>query len=298
MKASLLAVLAHPDDESYGIGGTLARYAAEGVAVSVAIATDGSAGSIDKNWNGDHSRLIEAREKELQQACRVLGINLITFGYQDSGYIGDPANNDPAAFINCDEQEVTSRIVRLIRELRPQVVITHDETGGYFHPDHIQCHKLTTAAFFAAGDSMKFPEPGLAPYQPERLYYSAFSNRWVRISILMLRLKGKDPKRAGRNQDIDLTQIGVDPEKITTSIDYRRYWDVKKMASAEHGSQGGGTTFGRQFPQWIQKQLFGKESFILASPPPARGYREDDLFNSQLSQIAQPSPPTAGKKVR
>ena len=298
MNASLLAVLAHPDDESYGIGGTLARYAAEEVAVSVAIATDGSAGSIDKNWNGDHSRLVEVRERELQQACQVLGINLITLGYQDSGYIGDPANDDPAAFINRDEEEIIGRIVRLIRELRPQVVITHDETGGYFHPDHIHCHKVTKAAFFAAGDSSKYPELELEAYQPERLYYSAFSNRWVRISMLMLRLKGKDPKRAGRNQDIDLTQIGISPEKITTSIDYRRYWDVKKMASAEHGSQGGGTTFGRQFPQWLQKQLFGKESFILAYPPPPPDYREDDLFSSQFSQIAQPSPPTAGKNVR
>jgi LmbE family N-acetylglucosaminyl deacetylase len=253
--------------------------------VYVAIATDGSAGSIDKNWNGDHSRLVEARAIELKQACKVLGVNLITLGYQDSGYVGDPANNDPAAFIKSDEKEVIGHIVRLIREIRPQVVITHDETGGYFHPDHIYCHKVTKAAFFAAGDPLKYPEFGLESYQPERLYYSAFSNRWVRIGIIMMRLKGQDPKRAGRNQDIDFTQIGVSPEKITTSIDYRRYWDVKRMASAEHGSQGGGTSFGRQFPIWIQKQLFGKESFILAYPPPPPGYREDDLFDSRLSQI-------------
>jgi hypothetical protein len=145
---------------------------------------------------------------------------------------------------------------------------------------------MTTAAFFVAGDSSRYPEYGLTPHHPERLYYSAFSNRWVRISMLMLLLKGKDPKRAGRNQDIDLSQIGVEPKKITTSIDYRRYWDVKKMASAKHGSQGGGTTFGRQFPQWLQKQLFGYESYILAYPPPPSDYREDDLFSASLAQIA------------
>lgn len=298
MKSSLLAVLAHPDDESYGIGGTLARYAAEGNDVHVVIATDGSAGSIDENWNGDHSRLMEARAHELEQACRVLGTDLITLGYKDSGYIGDPANQDPDAFINHDEEEVIGRIVQLIREIRPQVVITHDESGGYFHPDHIFCHKVTKSAFFASGDPLMYPELGQKPYQPQRLYYSAFSNSLVRISTLIMRLRGRDPKRAGRNQDIDLTQVGIDPKLITTSIDYRRYWDVKRMASAEHGSQGGGTSFGRQFPVWLQKRLFGKESFVLAYPPPPPGYHEEDFFNSNLSQMDQPSPPKAGKKVR
>jgi LmbE family N-acetylglucosaminyl deacetylase len=279
MTRTLLAILAHPDDESYGIGGTLARYAAEGVDVHVAIATDGAAGSIDEKWQGDRTRLIEARDNELWEACQVLNVHPHRLGFRDSGYISDPANEHPAAFINADEDEAVSRVVRLIRELRPQVVITHDETGGYFHPDHIHGHKIATAAFFAAGVADRYPEIGPEPYQPERLYYIAFSNRWVRYVTFLMRLRGMDPTRAGRNQDIDFTRIGVDPSKITTTIDYRNYWDVKMRASAKHGSQGGGTSASRLLPTRIQRQIFGKEMFIRAYPPAPDGYREKDLFD-------------------
>jgi LmbE family N-acetylglucosaminyl deacetylase len=140
MKRTILAVLAHPDDESYGIGGTLARYAAEGVEVHVAIATDGAAGSIDNKWQGDRSRLAEARALELKEAGDVLGVKIHSLGYRDSGYIGDPANEHQDAFINVDEDVATGAVVRLIRELQPQIVVTHDETCGYYHPDHRQCY--------------------------------------------------------------------------------------------------------------------------------------------------------------
>lgn len=279
MKRTLLAVLAHPDDESYGIGGTLARYVAEGVDVHVAIATDGAAGSIDEKWQGDRSRLTEARIKEVSQAAAVLGVQLHLMGYRDSGYINDPANDHPAAFINADQGEATCQVVKLIRDVRPQVVITHDETGGYYHPDHIMCNTITVPAFFAAGDADQYPEIGLEPYEPQRLYYSAFSNRWVKVVMLMMRLRGLDPTRAGRNRDIDFSRIGVDPKAITTSIDYRRYWEVKRLASFEHGSQGGGTSFGRMLPSVMQKQIFGRETYIRAHPPAPPGLREKDLFN-------------------
>lgn len=274
----LLAVLAHPDDESYGMGGTLARYASEGVDVHVAIATDGAAGSIDKKWQGDRSRLAEARAEELRRASEILGVQVHMLGYRDSGYIGDPANEHPDAFINADEHEASGRVVRLIRALRPQIVVTHDETGGYYHPDHIRCWAITTAAFHAAGDAERYPEIGPEPYQPRRLYYSAFSYRWVRFLTAYMRLRGQDPKRAGRNQDIDFTKIGLPPEKITTTINYRDYWDVKIAASAQHGSQGGGTSFSRMFPAWLQKRLFGYETYIRAIPPPEPGVHERDFF--------------------
>jgi LmbE family N-acetylglucosaminyl deacetylase len=96
-----------------------------------------------------------------------------------------------------------------------------------------------------------------------------------------MRLRGMDPTRGGRNQDIDFTRVGVDPEKITTTIDYRQYWDVKIEASAAHGSQGGGTSMSRLLPGWIQRQIFGKENFIRAHPPVPEGFHESDLFNSK-----------------
>lgn len=278
MKRTLLAVLAHPDDESFGPGGTLARYAAEGVAVHIVIATDGVAGSVVEAYQDNLAQLVAIRTKELEAAVNILGGTLHMLCYRDSGYINDPANEHPDAFIQADEQEVTGRIVQLIRELRPQVIMTHDETGGYFHPDHIMCWKIATAAFHAAGDGSQFPDIGPEPYQPQKLYYTAFSNRWVKFAIFMIRLRGKDPTRWGRNQDIDLTRVGVDSKKITTAIDYRKYWDVKLSAGAQHTSQGGGTSFNRLLPKWLQKQLFGKETFMRAYPPALNGQREKSFF--------------------
>ncbi|MFZ0545345.1 MAG: PIG-L deacetylase family protein [Candidatus Promineifilaceae bacterium] len=275
---ALLAVLAHPDDESYGPGGTLARYAHSGVDVHVAIATDGAAGSIDEKWQGDRSRLAEARAEELKAATKILGVTLHTLNYRDSGYIGDEANKHPAAFINSDEDEAVCKVVKLIREIRPQVILTHDETGGYFHPDHIQCYKITTAAFYAAGDPEKYPEIGLPSYQPKKLYYSALSNRWIRFMVRLMRLRGIDPTRVGRNKDVDLTRLGVDPARITTRINYRDYWDIKVAAGTEHGSQGGGSSFTRLIPKLLQKLFFANETFMRIYPPPTPGLKEKDFF--------------------
>jgi mycothiol S-conjugate amidase len=274
----LLAVLAHPDDESFGIGGTLARYADEGVEVHIAIATDGVAGSVAEGYEHTLRELAAVRRQELEAAVSILGGHLHLLGYRDSGYIGDPANQHPEAFINSVETEAVGRVIALIRSIRPQVVITHDETGGYFHPDHIHCWRITTAAFHSAGDSKSYPSIGPAPYQPQRLYYTAFPNRMVKIFTWMMRLRGQDPKRAGRNKDIDFTQIGIEPRRLNAQIDYRRYWEVKKAAAAEHRSQGGGTSRSRLLPERIQRHFLASEFFIRAHPPVPDGFRERDLF--------------------
>ena len=279
MRRALLAVLAHPDDESYGPGGTLARYAAEGVDVHVAIATDGAAGTAAEGYEAVQAELAPHRSKELERAAAILGVTLHRLGYRDSGMPGNPDNEHPQAFIQADEQEAVGKVVRLIREIRPQVVMTHDETGGYFHPDHIMCWKITTAAFLAAGQAGEYAEIGPAPFQADRLYYTAFSNRLLKVIIAMMRLRGQDPTQMGRNKDIDFTRLGLPPGKIHARIDYRRYWDVKALASAEHGSQGGGTGFSRLMPAFMQKLLFGVETFQRAYPPVPDGFRERDFFS-------------------
>lgn len=278
MSKRLLALLAHPDDESFGPGGTLARYAAEGTAVHVVIATDGAAGSVAEGFEETHHRLVEVRSQELAAATQVLGVHLHTLNYRDSGYINDPANQHPDAFINTDETVAIGRVVHLLRAIRPQVVITHDETGGYFHPDHIFCWKITHAAFSAAGDGTQYPEIGPAPYQPQRLYYTAFPNTWVKFFTLLMRLRGQDPTRAGRNKDIDFTRLGIPRHRLHAVIDYGRYWDVKRAASAKHSSQGGGTSNSRLLPQWLQRRLLARETFMRAYPPVPDGFREYDLF--------------------
>ena len=277
MKRTLLAVLAHPDDESFGPGGTFARYAAEGVAVHIAIATDGAAGSVAEGYEDSREKLAEVRAKELETAVKVLGGTLHTLGFRDSGYIGDPANEHPDAFVQADEQDAIERVVRLIREVRPQIVITHDETGGYFHPDHIQCWKITVPAFHAAGDPDQYPEIGPAPYQPEKLYFSAFPNTWVKFFIFLFRLRGQDPTKFGRNEDIDMTRVGVDRKKLHAFVDYRDFWEVKRVASAAHASQGGGGGISR-LPQWLQKLWLARDTYIRSHPPVPDGHREKDLF--------------------
>lgn len=274
----LLAVLAHPDDESFGMGGTLARYADEGVDVHIAIATDGVAGSVTGGYEHTLKELAAVRRRELEAAVDVLGGTLHMLGYRDSGYIGDPANQHPDAFINCDLDEAIGRVVTLIREIRPQVVVTHDETGGYYHPDHIQCWKITTPAFTAAGDPTRYPEIGPAPYQPQRLYFTGFSNRMVKFFTLMMRLRGQDPKHSGRNKDIDWTRIGIEPRYLHAHIDYRRYWDVKRAAAAKHPSQGGGTSRSRMLPESVQRRFMATETYIRGYPAVADGFRENDLF--------------------
>ncbi len=274
----LLTVLAHPDDESFGMGGTLARYADEGVDVHIAIATDGVAGSVAGGYEHTLKELAAVRRRELEAAVNVLGGTLHMLGYRDSGYIGDPANQHPEAFINSDFEEAVGRVVALIRRIRPQVVVTHDETGGYYHPDHIHCWKITTAAFDAAADPNRYPEIGPAPYQPQRLYFTAFSNRMVKFFTFMMRLRGQDPKRAGRNKDIDWTRIGIEPRRLNAHIDYRRYWDVKRAAAAQHPSQGGGTSRSRMLPESFQRRFMATETFIRGYPPVADGFREYDLF--------------------
>ncbi len=279
MSRTLLTILAHPDDESFGIGGTLAKYAAEGVDVHICIATDGVAGSVAKGHEQSKSELVAVRRRELDEAVAVLGATLHRLDYRDSGMTGDPGNDHPEAWINSDDDEAIGRIVQLIREIRPNIVITHDETGGYFHPDHIRCWEIVTPAFFAAGNPEQYPEIGPAPFQPARLYYTAFPNTLVKFFVLMMRLRGKDPTKVGRNEDIDLTRLGIPPKKIHARIDYRHYWDVKRVASAAHASQGGGQMgFSQWIPIWIQKRLLAKESFMRAYPPAPDGFRENDLF--------------------
>lgn len=278
MGKRLLAVLAHPDDESFGLGGTLARYADEGVDVHIAIATDGVAGSVAEGYEEAKQDLVAVRRRELEAAVAILGGKLHMLGYRDSGYIGDPSNHHPEAFINVDRRETVGAVVALMRQIRPQVVITHDETGGYFHPDHIHCWRITTAAFHAAGVAAQYPEIGPAPYRPQRLYYTAFPNRMVKLFTLLMRLRGQDPTKMGRNKDIDFTQLGVPPKQLHAAIDYRRYWEVKQAASAQHPSQGGGTSSTRLFPEWLQRRFMAKEYMIRAYPPVPDGYREHDLF--------------------
>ncbi|MFQ5592869.1 MAG: PIG-L deacetylase family protein [Anaerolineae bacterium] len=278
----LLAVFAHPDDESFGPGGTLARYAAEGADVHVLIMTDGAVGSVDPEAVDDETDLAAVRTRELHQAMDVLQATLYQFQYRDSGMAGSETNLHPDSLVQADQDEVTGRVVRLIREIQPQVVMTHDPAGGYFHPDHIAVNKIVTRAFQLAGDASAYRdqiEQGLTAYQPQKLYYTALPRTFIKWAVRLLRLLRKDPTRFGRNGDIDLTRLGTPDELIHTWIDVSDYLDTKMLAGAAHRSQGGGPGFQRYFPGFIVRRMFGREMFIRAHPTPAPNTPvERDLF--------------------
>jgi mycothiol S-conjugate amidase len=180
---TLLAVHAHPDDESSKGAGTLARYADEGVRTIVVTCTGGEAGEIlnpamDKP--GNLERMPELRRQELTRALEILNVSQHYFlGYRDSGMPDTEWNHHPEAFARADLDEAAGRLVRVIRRERPQVLVTYDESGGYPHPDHIRTHEVSVAAFAAAADASRYPDAG-PPFQPLKLYYQAsFSRRRI-----------------------------------------------------------------------------------------------------------------------
>jgi mycothiol S-conjugate amidase len=276
MTRRLLGVFAHPDDESFGPAGTLAVHSAAGVDVHIAIMTDGAAGTPAPGFP-EGEALAEVRRRELRAAAAELGATVHHFAYRDSGYVGDDRNGDPASFINVDAAGPVADLVGLIRTLQPDVIITHDETGGYRHPDHIRCHELVGMAFDAAGDPAQLPDLG-PPFRPARLYSEATSNRVVKMFVRLLRLARRDPTRFGVNNDIDLTQVGTDPAWITTQIDVRRGLAAKKAAAASHVSQRGRSSPIGRIPVWVLALLTPRETFIREHPAPWPGLREHSLF--------------------
>ena len=279
---TLLAVFAHPDDETFGPGGTLAKYAASGVEVHYVCATKGEAGEAPAHLLQRYRDMEELRATELECASRILGIKQVHFlGYRDSGMLGSEDNSHPRSLQQAKDEEVTGKIVGLIRQIRPQVLITFDPHGGYGHPDHIKIHRTATEAFFAAADPDRFPaqkEQGISPHQAQCLYYTAFPRRVLKFWLLFLPLIGKDPSRFGVNQDIDLRKIREWSQQITTRIDVRAYLPQKLEAAACHRSQ---TAPMRDFPlpNWLRGWLIGMENFTRAYPPVQGQVKiETDLF--------------------
>jgi LmbE family N-acetylglucosaminyl deacetylase len=273
---TLLAVLAHPDDETFGVGGTLALYSRRGVEVHLVCATRGEVGAAPPELLGGYASLADLRENELRCAAALLGLASVIFlDYRDSGMPGSPDNHHPQALAAAPLEEVTARVAHWIRRLRPDVVITFDPQGGYRHPDHIAIQRATEAAFFAAGDLATASE-GPAPHAPSKLYYHTFPRGAIRFLVTVMRLVGKNPRKWGRNHDIDLVEIASVEFPVHARIDIRPVMDVRAQASACHASQGGQA--GGRITRWISRLLGGRETFMRAHPPAARGVREHDLF--------------------
>lgn len=270
MTKTILAALAHPDDESFGMGGTLALYAGQGCDVYLICATRGEVGTVDPEHMQGFASIAELRETELRCAAQHLGLKGVFFlDYRDSGMPGAPDNSHPNAQVAHPVEEVAVKVLKYIRELKPEVVLTFDPIGGYRHPDHIHIHQATVLAFEKAAEAAFHPEAGL-PFQPAKLYFHTFSRRFLKIMVRLVRLFGGDPTKWGRNKDIDIASLADVDYPIHTRVNYRAVAEKKALASACHVSQGGGQM--RAGLMGLATRLAGTtDTYMRAYPPSQNG---------------------------
>jgi len=277
---------AHPDDESFGVGSTLAQYSSAGVKVYYVCSTGGESGTVEPEFLEGYDSIRQLRQAELECAAKVLGLaGVISLGYRDSGMRDTPDNKHPDAMAMAPVDEVAGKIVKIFREIKPDVVITHDAGGGYGHPDHVATHDGTIKAFYAAGNPEQYPEAGQV-FQPSKLYFGVRPRSVMRILVKLMPLFGQDPHHFGRNKDIDLTR--------TTSMDYpvhavihlkKHSVKIRDNASACHASQSmGGRVGGRRRPglfmimQMIDRFRGPRDYFMREYPSPNSHRKEKDLF--------------------
>jgi len=276
MDKVLLAVHAHPDDETITMGGTLARYSAQGIRTVVVTCTRGDLGEVrDPGLLTDVGGVAELRDRELDAAVQRLGVSrVVKLGYSDSGMAGWPENHRPGAFFAADLAKAAAPVIDVIKEERPQVMVAYDETGGYGHPDHIKAHQVAVAAFEASGSA-----------RPARLYFVRLPLTWSREFVRALRQAGIDAPgsaAAGADAGPDVAEIGTPDDLVTTRIDVRQYVETKLAALACHASQMPADSFLMRMPLELAQRVWAFEYFSRVYPAPgaSRAGIESDLFPS------------------
>jgi N-acetyl-1-D-myo-inositol-2-amino-2-deoxy-alpha-D-glucopyranoside deacetylase len=285
----LLLVHAHPDDETIGTGATMAKYAAQHALVTLVTCTLGEEGEVlvpelEHLAADREDGLGQHRIGELAAACEALGVRDHRFlggpgRWRDSGMMDTPANARPDTFWQAPFDEAVRELVAVVREIRPQVVITYDDNGGYGHPDHIQAHRVATAAFDAAGDPSYGPGVG-EPWQASKLYHTAFPKSVLQAGIDQLKASG-ETNFFGADSAEDLP-IGTPDDQVTTEVDARDWLEAKTAAMRAHKTQieVDGPFFA--LSNNIGQRAFGVEYFVLArgerGPGAGPQGREDDLF--------------------
>jgi len=285
----LLLVHAHPDDETIGTGATMAHYAAEHVLVTLVTCTLGEEGEVLEPGlshlaSDQDDALGQHRIGELAAACEALRVTDHRFlggpgRWRDSGMMGTPQNDRPECFWQADLDEAVRDLVAVVREVRPQVLVTYDSNGGYGHPDHIQAHRVTVAAFDAAADPAYAPELGEV-WQVAKLYWTAFPKSVLQAGIDLLKANG-ETNFFGADSADDLP-FGVPDEQVTTEVDASAHLDAKTAAMRAHKTQI--TVDGPFFAlsNNLGQRAFGTEYFTLArgqrGPGDDEHGRERDLF--------------------
>jgi N-acetyl-1-D-myo-inositol-2-amino-2-deoxy-alpha-D-glucopyranoside deacetylase len=288
----LLLVHAHPDDEAIGTGATMAHYAAHGAHVTLLTCTLGEEGEVRVPLYAELAadqadQLGGYRIAELARACAALGVTDHRFlgapgRYRDSGMMGLPTNDNPRAFWQADLDEASGHVAAVIREIRPQVLITYDPNGFYGHPDHIQAHRVAMRGVELAADP-RFAVDGGEPWQVAKVYWTAVPKS-VLLKGIQAFADSADNPFAGVT-DVEELPIGTPDDEVHACLDGAPYRDAKLGAMRAHatqiaeddwlfnlagidGAEGGGG--------------FAKEHFTLAvgklGPTPDGAVWEDDLF--------------------
>jgi N-acetyl-1-D-myo-inositol-2-amino-2-deoxy-alpha-D-glucopyranoside deacetylase len=276
----LLLVHAHPDDESIATGGIMAKYAAEGVAVTLVTCTLGEMGEVippalDHLRAERSDRLGAYRTGELAAACAELGVTDHRFlggagRWRDSGMMGTPANAHPGCFWQADLDEAAAELTAVIREVRPHVIVTYDANGFYGHPDHIQAHRVAWRAFEqSAGQG----------WQVAKFYASALPKPVLAEAVETVRAAQTAFLRPA---SVDEFPFGVPPQDVTTEIDVSAYLDAKLAAMCAHATQI--SVDGRLYAlsDNVGQMVASHEYFTLLAGPRGKGTgpadREEDLF--------------------
>jgi LmbE family N-acetylglucosaminyl deacetylase len=316
----LVLVHAHPDDESFSTGGLIARSVAEGRRVDLVTCTGGEEGEIhDPDLDPDEARprLREIRREELECSVRVLGdgkLHLHLLGYRDSGMMGTPSNERADVFWRADLDEATGKLVKIIREARPAVMVSYDSNGNYGHPDHINAHRIATAAWEAAADPKRYPDLG-RPHDVAKLYETAFHRESFLGLMLEMKRRGlelpwdfgeqlkKAEDAAAAYGFSDLNPANVEAlrqvaEKLAEGEEPGSGWgtpdaeigarvDVSEFLEQKHRSMDCHRTQRQDFgwllgmPQDLLERALATEYFVLTrwrNQEIPSGHREDSLF--------------------
>ncbi|MFN8016833.1 MAG: mycothiol conjugate amidase Mca [Acidimicrobiales bacterium] len=275
----LLSVHAHPDDEASKGAATVGKYVAEdGVVATLVCCTGGEAGDIinpamDRPEVREH--LGDVRRAELDASAAAIGFaEVVMLGYRDSGMPDSPENADPRCFWNAPIDEAVERLVRVIRRVRPHVILTYgDEQQGYPHPDHLRVHDISIVAWEAAGDPARFPEAG-EPWTPLKLYYSS----WTRARFVALHQGFLD---AGLESPFDQKWFDrpSHDEKVTTRIDITGYYGIRSAALRAHATQiDPNEPFWFGLPDDVVEAVYPHDDFELAASRVPTEVPETDLF--------------------
>ncbi len=291
----LLTVHAHPDDEASKGAGTVAKYHDQGVRTVLVTCTGGEQGDIlnpAMDRPGVRDRLPEVRRRELERAAGIIGYDRVVWlGYRDSGMPGTDANADPASFARAPEDEAVGRLVAIIRDLRPQVIVTYPrEQAGYPHPDHLRVNDISELAFDAAGDPDRFAAAGPV-WQPLKMYYVNWSVKRVlatHAKFLELGMESPYPpeRLAQAEQGAEEEAAGGGDRLPTTAVDIAGYARVGRHALLAHETQIDPTS-----PQWfglpedVADQVYPYDDYQLARNLTDADATDPDLFSGIRASV-------------